>query len=200
MENNKNNNTSKASSVWKSFCKYVHYIVTDFLTSFKYNKMKLAGYFVAIPGIFLGFFLVFHIPVVNGLSFTESRWEGADMITIEHFPDLSALVLFILVLFGVLNLFTAFNMIAKKNLGSVVTATITAVVIVLAGALYLVMVFLYVSLVQNGNIKLPNNASFEWTSNYILSIGSVVISMICSVVGVVLGFINYDRNYKKVTF
>lgn len=194
--------TAAPKKWWQSLLTYIKFIFTDFFTSFKYNKMKLPGYLVAIPGIFLGFFLVFHIPVVNSFSFTQVRYDPqiGENITTTYFPDLSAVMLFLLVLFGILNLFTAFNMMSKKNLGSVITATITAVVIVVAGALYLYMLFLYVSLIEQGIVILPNHAQFEWSTNYLGSLISVVVSMISSVAGVILGFIFYDRNYKKVKF
>lgn len=201
MENKKQENSTKApKSLWRSFGRYVKFIFFDFFTSFKYNKMKLPGFLVAVPGIFLGFFLTFHIPVVNQFAFSQKTNIDGVITTVEYFPDFSALVLFVLVLFGILNLFTAFNMMSKKNLGSVVTATITTVVILVAGVIYLYMLFLYVSLCQQGIVVLPNGATFTWSTNYLMSLVSVVISMICSVVGVVLGFIFYDRNYKKVNF
>lgn len=203
-ENNKEKNTSKAKSVWNSFVHYIKYVFIDFFTSFKYNKMKLPGFLVAIPGIFLGFFLTFHIPVVNSLSFQAAIFENGSTITTDYFPDISALVLFILVLFGILNLFTAFNMMSKKNLGSVVTSTITTVVILAAGAIYVFMVFYYVSLRNQDIIKvkddLGNIIPFTWTMNYVASLISVIVSMISSIAGVILGFIFYDRNYKKVKF
>lgn len=192
--------TSKDSR-WSAVKKYIKYLFVDFFTSFKYNKMKLAGWLVAIPGIFLGFFLTFHIPVVNAFAFTGTVTSSTGaLITRTYFPDISGIILFILVLFGILNLFTAFNMMSKKNLGSVVTATITTVVILVVGAIYLYMIFLFASLVANGSVKLSNNQTFTWSTNYIMSVGSVVISMIASVVGVILGFIFRDKNYKKVKF
>ncbi len=201
MENKKQENSQKApKSLWRSFGRYIKFIFFDFFTSFKYNKMKLPGFLVAIPGIFLGFFLTFHIPVVNNFSFKADSYVNGSLVTTEYFPDISALVLFVLVLFGILNLFTAFNMMSKKNLGSVITATITTVIIVAAGAIYLVMLFLYVSLCQQGIVVLPDGATFTWSTNYLMSMLSVIISMVCSVAGVILGFIFYDRNYKKVNF
>lgn len=195
-----NGDTKASHSKWKAFLTYVKYIFTDFFTSFKYNKMKLPGFLVAIPGVFLGFLLVFHVPVVNALSFTESGWANGAKYETVYFPDISAILLFILVLFGILNLFTAFNMMSKKNLGSVITATVTSAFIVIAGAIYIFMIFYYVQLVQSGVVKLANNATFTWSTNYIVSVASTIISMVGSIAGVILGFIFYDRNYKKVVF
>lgn len=204
MEKNNEKNTSKAKSVWLTFVNYVKFIFIDFFTSFKYNKMKLPGFLVAIPGIFLGFFLTFHIPVVNSYSFTASGFVNGSLVTTEYFPDISALILFILVLFGILNLFTAFNMMSKKNLGSVITSAITAVVIVAAGSIYLYMLFLYIDLRGSGIVTVKNELGevlpFVWSTNYLASFISVLISMVASVAGVVLGFIFYDRSYKKVKF
>lgn len=204
MEQNNEKKPSKAKSIWLSFANYIKYIFVDFFTSFKYNKMKLPGFLVAIPGIFLGFFLTFHIPVVNSYSFISAGYVDGVYTEMEYFPDISALILFVLVLFGILNLFTAFNMMSKKNLGSVVTSTITTVVIVAAGAIYLYMLFLYVGLRADEIIKVKddygNLIPFTWSTNYVASLISVIFSMVSSVVGVVLGFIFYDRNYKKVKF
>ncbi len=206
MEKNNEKKSNKFKSVMLSFLNYVKFIFVDFFTSFKYNKMKLPGMLVAIPGIFLGFFLTFHIPVVNSYSFVSAGYVGGDYVETVYFPDISALVLFILVLFGILNLFTAFSMMSKKNLGSVITSTITTVIIVAAGILYLYMLFLYVQLRSGAEPivvvkdELGNIIPFTWSTNYLASLISVVVSMVCSVVGVILGFIFYDRNYKKVKF
>lgn len=186
--------------ILKYIGQYFKNIGFDIVSSFKYNRMKLAGLLVAVPGIFLGFFLTYHIPVVNSLAFTVIKTQGTQTITTVYFPDISAIILFLLVLFGILNLFTAFSMMSKKNLGSVISATVTTAIILITGCIYLYMVFLYKSLVDADLIKLAGGAKFEWSMNYIMSVGSVVISMVCSVAGIILGYIKYDRNYKKVNF
>lgn len=40
---------------------------------------------------------------------------------------------------------------------------------------------------------------FDMTKDFILSIGSIIICIVSSIVGCVLGFIKYDRTYQKVT-
>ena len=85
---------------------------------------------------------------------------------------------------------------SKKNLGSVVTCTITSTVIVIAGALYLYALFTFIAGYNNGSI--PMKTEFTLDINWIISIVSIIISMVASVAGVVLGFINYDRTYEKV--
>ncbi len=189
------NNDNKFVKALKAFGHYIKFIFYDFFTSFKYNKMKLPGLLIAVPGVFLGFFLKFHNPVVRQLSF--QYFENGNKVTLFTY-DVSAIVLFILVLFGILNIFTAVSCMSKKSRGSVITATITTVVIVAAGIFYLVLLIIYSNLLATGKISadIPDDFNF----NYWLSFISVLISIIASVAGCILGFIFYDRNYKKVKF
>ncbi len=53
----------------KMFGNYLKFVVRDFIASFKYNNMKLAGWLIAIPGIFIGFFLEYHYYAVAKMSF-----------------------------------------------------------------------------------------------------------------------------------
>lgn len=180
----------------KALLHYFKFIFYDFFTSFKYNKMKLPGFLIAIPGVFLGFFLTFHNPVVRQLSF--EYLEGTKKVKLFAY-DFSAIVLFILVLFGILNLFTAVTCMSKKSLGSVITATITSAVIVAAGTIYLVLLMIYNNLLSTEKIKaaqMPENWNFIFWMSFI----TVLISIIASIAGCILGFIFYDRNYKKVKF
>ncbi len=179
----------------KAFLQYIKFIFYDFFTSFKYNKMKLPGLLIAVPGVFLGFFLKFHNPVVRQLSF--QYFDHGKLVKMFSY-DFSAIILFILVLFGILNLFTAFSCMSKKSLGSVITATITSVVIVVAGIVYLVLLIIYANLTSTGKIKVDMPA--DWNLNYWMSFISVLLSIISSIAGCILGFIFYDRNYKKVKF
>lgn len=195
-----NNNEKKTKKNPLSyFATYLGNLWFDFRTSFKYNNMKLAAILVAVPGVFLGFFLGFHANVVNNMSFNTAYYDAElDQIVtgslLKPF-DFSGIALFLMILFGILNIFTAVTMSGKKNLGSVVLATITTACIVIFGGLFLFTVFYYSSLLGAGKISSDNNF---YDMNFVMSIASVIISMVCSVIGIVLGFINYDRTYEKV--
>lgn len=62
------------AKAFKTFGKYLKGVAVDFVNSFKYNNMKAAAIFVALPGIFLGFFLSSHIPTAMHVydSFTKN--------------------------------------------------------------------------------------------------------------------------------
>ncbi len=190
--------------VLKMFGKYLKGVGYDFITSFKFNNMKLPGWLIALPGVLIGFFLMFHAPVIKSFGWTARQFDGSGIVTVSYLDfDFSGIVLFLLMLFGILNIFTAASVMKKKNLGSVITATITTFVIVVCGALYLFLIFYFKNLVDNGSVTIlgDNNEPLErldFDINYIMSILSVVISMVSSVAGVVLGFIFYDRTYEKV--
>ena len=49
----------------KSFGLFVKNVWLNFIESFKYNNCKLAALLTAVPGVFLGFFLIFHSQVVK---------------------------------------------------------------------------------------------------------------------------------------
>lgn len=199
----KQNPVAKA---FKTFGKYLKGVGYDFISSFKFNNMKLPGWLIAVPGVFIGFFLMFHAPVIRSFGW---QWRGYDeelgeIVTRKYLNfDFSGIVLFLLMLFGILNIFTAVSVMKKKNLGSVVVATFTTLVIVVCGALYLYLVFYFKSLVDTGKVIIKDSNDVVMTSlkldyNYIMSISSVAISMVSSVIGVVLGYIHYDRTYEKV--
>jgi hypothetical protein len=193
---------------FKAFGKYLKGVLYDFIASFKFNNMKLPGILIAIPGILIGFFLVWHAPVVKELSFLgPDQWdpEAMDFISKEYLKfDFSGIVLFVLMLVSLLNIFTASSVMKKKNLGSVIVATITTTIIAVAGVLYLWLIFYFKGLVDNGQVVPANkslldaNGKLIMSANYIMSIVSVCISIVSSVVGVVLGYIFYDRTYEKV--
>ena len=60
MENNRYEEVEKKENVFakafKAFGKYLARVWKDFIASFRYNNMKLAGWLIAVPGIFIGFF------------------------------------------------------------------------------------------------------------------------------------------------
>ncbi len=176
---------------------YFKSVFLDFFTSFKYNNMKLAAILVAIPGIFLGFFLRFHAEVVTHISFDTGQVNEAGKAILYGVPfDFTGIVLFALMLFGILNIFGAVTMSGKKNLGSVVVCIISSSVIVICGALYLYGLFTFLGGVNSGKISM--NTKVDVDANWIISIISVIVSMVTSIAGCVLGLINYDRTYEKV--
>ena len=197
MENN--NEAKGIKKVLLMFWQYIKNVFYDFFTSFKYNNMKLAGYLIAVPGVFIGFFLNFHAPVVKQMTFAwtefnEVTWETVSGNYLGF--DYTGIVLFVLMLFGILNIFTAASVMGKKNLGSVVIATLSSAVVIICGILYIFAIFFFHSLVMDGKIKL--DVEWSWNINYIMAILSVGLSMISSIVGIILAFINYDRTYEKV--
>lgn len=182
----KENGFAKAMKYFGTYLKNLGY---DIVMSFKYNNMKLAGLLVGVPGAFIGFLLHFHVKVINAVTF------GSGANTYVFSFDYTGIMLFLLMLFGILNLFTAAQMIGKRNRNSVIMATITSSMIIICGALYLTAIIVFFVGASNGSIKLQKKPTFD--INYIVSIGSVVISMATSIAGCVLGYINYDRTWEK---
>jgi len=178
------------AKVFKTLGVYLKDTFLDFIQSFKYNDMKLAGILAAIPGFALGFFLTFHASVVNSITLTiGGKTYGLPF-------DWSGMMLFFMMLFGILNIFGAVSMSSKKNLGSVIATTITSAGMIIFGALYLVALFVFFGGVSSGAIRVNNFKGMD--INWIMSIASVVVSMALAIAGVILGFINYDRTYEKV--
>lgn len=199
MENKDKNVEKSSESVFVRFFKclgrYFKNLGIDFVTSFKYNNMKLPGLLVCVPGVFLGFFLVFHAPVVKSITFQSLAYESGYYKDITFDP--TAILLFILILAGILNIFTGVSMMGKKNLGSVVLATITSSVILIVGVVYIIYLMIFVSGVTSEAIKLAGGAGVVNT-NFIMSIASVIVSILASFAGIIIGFIRYDRTYEKV--
>ena len=206
MENNRYEEVEKKqnpfAAAFKGFGRYLVRVWKDFIASFRYNNMKLAGWLVAVPGIFIGFFLQWHAPAVKQLTFEYKVYDATidELVTSNYIGfDYTGIALFVLMLAGILNIFGAASLMSKKNLGSVVRATIFSSIVVIAGALYLYAIFFYNSLVQQGKI---NTGIEGWKlfgdTNFVMAIISVVVSMVCAVAGCILGFIKYDRTYEKV--
>lgn len=166
----------------------------DFIASFKYNKMKLAGILICVPGVIIGFFIAFHYDIIKSLNF--EYYDEALKETIVIMPDLSALCFFLMMLFGTLNLFTGVSCMGKKNLGSVVNSTLTTAAICILVAVYFFHIFTFYSLQEQGIIKLSTKFSLTSTSSIMVFL-SCGLSVVCSVLGVILGFKNYDRTYNK---
>ena len=169
---------------------YFKNVWLNFIESFKYNNCKLAAILTAVPGVFLGFFLIFHASVVRVINFATPTGYYV-------FPvDITSIVLFVLMLSGIMNIFASLALSNKKNLGSVIRVTITSAIILVAGAFYLVSVFVYINGCTTG--ALTPEGGFSLDHNFIISIISVIVSMLSVVAGCVLAFINYDRTYEKV--
>jgi hypothetical protein len=209
---------------------YLKGILWDFVQSFKYNNMKLAGLLIIIPGAIFGFFLYYHALVVRQVVFIStlgSNYYGT--------PDISGLLLFIMMLFGILNIFTGFGLMSKKNLGSLIVVVFTSVIMVVSGIIYIILVKNYFQgvnsyfdalgknvadimektglseeeatrmarqLAQDGTSQyfiygIPVSSRTSFSQEFVVSVGSVILCMVCAVAGVVLGFINYDRTWEK---
>ena len=206
---------NKFAKVVKGFGRYLKLVCFDFINSFRYNNMKLPAILVALPGIFLGFFLGYHSKVIRPISYgMAGYYNGAgEVATYKLGFDYTGLVLFILMLLGILNIFAAVTMSGKKNLGSVIVCTISTLGIIVCASLYLYALFVYnegaTTQIKVNGVGLINQTykidkcyissteKFEPSRYWGLSITSVVISVVSSVVGCVLGFIFYDRTYEK---
>ena len=99
----------------KAFGRWIKYIFVDFINSFKYNNMKLAGLLILIPGAIFGFFLNFHALTVRDINLTTTKGD-----LYNGMFDYSGLVLFGLMLVCILNIFAGFSLMNKKNKGSVI--------------------------------------------------------------------------------
>lgn len=165
----------------------------DFIASFKYNKMKLAGILICVPGVIIGFFITFHYDIIKILSYQYIDEAGQ---SIEVMKDLSALCFFLMMLFGTLNLFTGVSCMGKKNLGSVVSSTICTGAICILVVVYFIHIFVFYNLQEQGLVNLSSKFSLTSTSSIMVFL-SCGLSVICSVIGVILGFKNYDRTYNK---
>lgn len=176
--------------VLKMLGKYLLNVFLNFKESFKYNNMKFPALCIAIPGLLLGFFLTFHYTVVVQLSYSSGEGNYAGMPF-----DYSAIVLFALMLFGILNIFSAVSMSGKKNKKSVILATVLTVFIIIFGIAYLYAIIYFLVLIYGGLVVLPD---FALDINYIMCFISVIGSMVFSVLGCILGWLRYDKNYVEV--
>ncbi len=148
--------------------KYFKGLGYDFIQSFKYNNMKLAGLLIAVPGAIFGFFLTFHTTVVGDISTIAT--DGT-----SYMADISGFALFLMMLLGILNIFTGFSVMNKKNLGTVILATVTSALMVAAGVIYFVIVFRWMAGVNAYYNNLDNamtairNAGYSGTDEQLLS-------------------------------
>lgn len=207
--------TNAFAKAFKAFGRYLRLMCLDFINSFKYNNMKLPAILVALPGIFLGFFLGYHSRVIRPITYgMAGYYNGAgEVATYKLGFDYTGLVLFVLMLLGILNIFAAVTMSGKKNFGSVIVCTISTLGIIVCASLYLYALFVYnegatTQIKVNGKgimneaykiekCYISSTEKFEPSKYWGLSITSVVISVVSSVAGCILGFIFYDRTYEK---
>ncbi|MBD5390459.1 hypothetical protein HDR67_00385 [bacterium] len=167
-----------------SFKKYFLNIWLSFLDSFKYNPCKLAGILVALPGLFIGFFLEFHSKV--------------RFVVMDGQPDLSGFYMFIMVLLGCINIFNGVALSSKRNLGTVIVSAVCSLVITVFGALWIYSIINSFVLVSTGKVDLKTPLSVD--VNIIMSIICVVLAIACSIAGCILGYIRRNKDYKKVKF
>ena len=221
MDNNRYEEMPEKKSIGKAIGQYFKKVFGTFIDGFKYNNMKLAALLVAIPGLVIGFFLVAHAAAVGQMDFTFQLYnETYNTLYVYNLPnmpfDATGIAIFLLMLFGILNVFNALTMSGKKNLGSVVIATVFTVVMILLSAYYVYAAIVYNKFTSTGyyiseavnndgytdiieQTIIKKNASLsEFTNNYLISVISILVCDVLSVAGVVLGFINYDRTYEKV--
>ncbi len=204
--------------VLKMFLTFLRNLGYDFITSFKYNNMKAAGLLIMVPGLFIGFCLGIHSSVIR---YTEYK-TGLDSYYMNFKFDYSGIALFVLMLFGILNIFTGVQLMGKKNLGSVIMSSLCTLVIIVAGVLYLYALYVFTKgfhefrdalneLINQGmsyddaveivdvGISLDGDTMDKIKdSDIYFSFASIIVSMVCPIIGCILGFINYDRTYEKV--
>ena len=233
MDDNRYEEMPEKKSVGKALGDYFKKVFGSFIDGFKYNNMKLAALLVAIPGLVIGFFLVAHAAAVGQMDFTfqlySKQYDTMYQYNLPAMPfDATGIAIFLLMLFGILNVFNALSMSNKKNLGSVVISTVFTGIMVVLSAYYVYAVLLYKSFAfetaadvaaagENAGIYVEtakstlgtvdtigeyiykiNGSLGDFTANYLTSIVSIIVCDVLSIIGVVLGFINYDRTYEKV--
>lgn len=147
----------------------------DFGVSIKRNPSKGAGLLIASPGIFIGFFL--------GVQITASQ-----MLTANN--SYGSFALFVLVLLSTINIFNAVTVGGKRNLASVITASLTTLALTVAGCIYL-----------NQFIKQSRtDDSFTFRGDIVTSMICVSVSMLFSIAGCIIGFIFRNKQYVKERF
>jgi len=221
MDDNRYEEMPEKKNPLKGLGKYFKNVFGGFIDGFKYNNMKLASLLVAIPGLIIGFFLVAHAAAVGQMDFTfqqySEEYQAMYTYNLSAMPfDATGIAIFLLMLFGILNVFNALSMSGKKNLGSVVIATVFTGIMIVLSAYYIYAAIVYNKFTSDGyyvaqavnnegytdiidEIIVKKNANLsEFTNNYLISIISIIVCDVLSVAGVVLGFINYDRTYEKV--
>lgn len=150
--------------------------VYNFKDSFKYNPCKFAGILIALPGFFMGFFLGVHSKIL----FLNNDFAG--------------LYMFIMVLMGCINVFNGVAVMGKRNLSSIVISFLCSLIITVVGVLWIV------AIITSWKADVILEVPYTLNSEHYISMGCVVVSILCSLIGCVWAFIKRDKNYKKVTF
>jgi len=128
---------------------------------------------------------------------TGGNYTSRQTETIHVIPfDFSGPALFILTLIGFLSVFISLDLNKKKNLGSVVKAALCTGVILLAGGLFIYSIFATEGALKSGFENEVYTTMFD--KNCIVSMSVIIASMVFSLAGLILAFINYDRTYEKV--
>lgn len=132
------------------------------------------------------------------LGLTGSGLETKELRQVDLIPfDFSGIAIFVLTLFGFLSVFISLELSKKKNFGSVIKALLIFIVIAAVGALYIYSMVATNNALASGNLKLQNVTTI-FDTNGIISMVSVIASVVFSLAGLILSFINYDRTYEKV--
>ena len=108
--------------------------------------------------------------------------------------DFAGLYMFIMVLMGCINVFNGVAVMGKRNLSSILISFICSLVITVVGILWIVAIF------TSWKADVILETPYTLNSEHFISMGCVVISILCSLVGCIWAFIKRDKNYKKVVF
>ncbi|MBQ9449022.1 MAG: hypothetical protein IJU60_04025 [Acholeplasmatales bacterium] len=133
---------------------------------------------------------------VNATTLNLTARETVHILPFNY----SGMILFVLMLLGIINIFFSLSVSGKKNLGSVVKATVTTVGILICSIFYIVAIFATEATLKDPTSGLNVSVESIINQDAIMSILFVIISVVTSIAGCVLGFIFYDRNYEKVTY
>jgi len=127
-----------------------------------------------------------------------------NVLNISILPfDFSGICIFFLTLFGFLNVFLSLDLSKKKNFGTVMKCTATTAAIAILGALYIYAIIATNNSLGEGKLTILNQDTKEpittlFNTNCIISVVTIIASVVFSLAGLVLAFINYDRTYEKV--
>lgn len=185
------NDTTNKKNFGQIFLDYIKGIGYNIKDAFKYNHCLLPGLLILLPGLFIGFFLGIH----SNVQFYQKTGE----------LDFSGLLMFILVLFGCINIFNGVTFISKKNLGTIIVSGVCSGIITVSGIFWIQRIYYSKWLIDSG-VLIPAGteegatAVYQMTSTVWLSIIAVALSIICSIAGCILGYFMRNKNYKKVKF
>lgn len=190
-EQPKQSDEQPSKNFGKIFLEYIKGIGYNIRDAFKYNHCLLPGLLILLPGLFIGFFLGIHAKVI----FYQKPGE----------LDFSGLLMFLLVLFGCVNIFNGVTFISKKNLGTIVISAVCSGVITVSGVFWIQKIFYSKWLIDTGvltpaGLEEGQKAVYTMNSTVWLSIIAVALSIICSIAGCILGYFMRNKNYKKVKF